>query len=170
MSPGAVAHVQRQQGRSEPAPPGMKRSPSRSKGAHGRGRPLHQQQLPKQSETLLSCLSRSALFFFFLNQKFITQGSLAVRGRDIQTIRKLRLRYALAVMYYQNLDAVSGRQTWASPRVSIDDVTLSSRVCSRALTTGPTPNRDVPPDCPHHVPQPEPNTRLGQSLDGVNSP
>jgi hypothetical protein len=67
---------------------------------------------------------------FFLNQKFITQGLLAVHGRHIQTIRKLRLRYALTVMYYQNLDAVSGRQTRACPRVSMDDVALSSRVCS----------------------------------------
>jgi hypothetical protein len=72
MSPGAVAHVQRQRGRSEPAPPGqakgaqpprpgMKRSPSRSKGARGRGRPPHQQQPPKQSEMLLSHPSGSAL-------------------------------------------------------------------------------------------------------------
>jgi hypothetical protein len=98
------------------------------------------------------------------------QGSLTVCRRHIQTICKLRLRYALTVMYYQNLDAVSGRQTWASPRVSVDDVALSSGVCSRALTTGPMPNRNVPLDCPHHVPQPEPNTRSGQSLDGVNSP
>jgi hypothetical protein len=109
-------------------------------------------------------------FFFFFNQKFITRGSLAVRGQHIQTICKLRLCYALTVMYYQNLDAVSGRQTWASPRVSMNDVALSSGVCSRALTTGPTPNCDAPPGCPHRVPQPEPNTRSGQSLDGVNSP
>jgi hypothetical protein len=45
-SPGAMAHVQWQRGRSEPAPPsqakehsppatGMKKSPSRSEGAHG---------------------------------------------------------------------------------------------------------------------------------------
>jgi hypothetical protein len=108
--------------------------------------------------------------YFFFNQKFIMQGSLTVRRRHIQTIRKLQLHYALTVMYYQNLNAVSGRQTWASPRVSIDDVALSSRVCSRALTTGPAPNRDAPPDCPHHVPQPEPNTRSGQSPDGVDSP
>jgi ribosomal protein L30/L7E len=114
--------------------------------------------------------SPRVFFFFFLNQKFIMRGSLAVCGRHIQTIHKLRLRYALTVMYYQNLDAVSGRQMWASPRVSADDVALSSGVCSRALTTGPVPNRDAPPDCPHHVPQPEPNTRLGQSPDGVNSP
>jgi hypothetical protein len=91
-------------------------------------------------------------FFFFLNQKFITWGLLAVCGRHIQTIHKLRLRYALAIMYYQNLDAVSGRQMWASPQVSVDDVALSSGVCSQALTTGPMPNRDMPPDCPHRVP------------------
>jgi hypothetical protein len=109
-------------------------------------------------------------FFFLFNQKFITRGSLAVHGRHIQTIRKLRLCYALTVMYYQNLDAISGRQTWASPRVSVDDVALSSGVCSRALTTGPAPNRNAPPDCPHRVPQPEPNTRSGQSPDGVDSP
>jgi hypothetical protein len=54
-------------------------------------------------------------FFFFLNQKFIMWGLLAVRRRHIQTIRKLRLRYALTVMYYQNLNAISGRQMWASP-------------------------------------------------------
>jgi ribosomal protein L30/L7E len=78
-------------------------------------------------------------FFFFFNQKFITRGSLTVHGRHIQTIRKLRLRYALTVMYYQNLNAVSGRQMQASPQVSMNDVALSSRVCSRALTTGPAP-------------------------------
>jgi hypothetical protein len=74
--------------------------------------------------------SNSDFFFFFLNQNFITQGSLAVRGRHIQTICKLRLRYTLTVMYYQNLNTISGRQTWASPRVSVDDVALLSGVCS----------------------------------------
>jgi hypothetical protein len=108
-------------------------------------------------------------FLFFLNQKFIMQGSAAVHRWHIQTIRKLRLYYALTVMYYQNLDVISGRQTQASLQVSMDDVALSSGVCSQALTTGPMPNCDTPLDCPHRVPQPEPNTRSGQSPDGINS-
>jgi hypothetical protein len=68
----------------------------------------------------LACKSFFLFFlFFFLSHQFIMRGSLAVRGQHIQTLSTLRLRYAVPVMYYQNLgtsfwQANAGR----SPRIS----------------------------------------------------
>jgi hypothetical protein len=124
-------------------------------------------QLHAEPPVWLSCIT----LFFFFESKIYNIVLERSPWEDIQTMRKLRLRYAVPILCTtKSPDTISGRQTWASPQVSMDDVTLSSRVCSRALTTGPTPNCDAPPDCPHRVPQLEPNTRSGQSPDGVNSP
>jgi hypothetical protein len=53
-------------------------------------------------------------FFFFLNQQFITRCSNAVCGPIIQTVRTLRLRYALPVITQPNASGPpSGGQTQA---------------------------------------------------------
>jgi hypothetical protein len=53
-------------------------------------------------------------FFFFFNQQFITRCSNAVRGPIIQTVRTLRLRYALPVITQPSASGPpSGGQTQA---------------------------------------------------------
>jgi hypothetical protein len=53
-------------------------------------------------------------FFFFFYQQFITRCSNAVRGPIIQTVRTLRLRYALPVITQSSTSGPpSGGQTQA---------------------------------------------------------
>jgi hypothetical protein len=67
------------------------------------------------------------LVFFFFNHQFITRGSLAVRGRHIQTQSTLRLCYAVPVMYYQNLGTSFWRaNAGQSPRIFQENDALSS--------------------------------------------
>jgi hypothetical protein len=58
---------------------------------------------------------RCIFFFFFFYQQFITRCSNAVRGPIIQTVRTLRLRYALPVITQPNASGPpSGGQTQAA--------------------------------------------------------
>jgi hypothetical protein len=111
------------------------------------------------------------IFFFFLSHQFITRGLLAVRGRHIQTLSTLRLRYAVPVMYYQNLGTSFWRaNAGQSPRIFQENVALSSgekvetpqhrsthTVASRQIALGRSPDRN-------------PTQRSGQSPEGVDSP
>jgi hypothetical protein len=64
---------------------------------------------------LIAWVWRPLFFFFFFFQQFITRCSNAVRGPIIQTVRTLRLRYALPVITQPNASGPpSGGQTQAA--------------------------------------------------------
>jgi hypothetical protein len=71
-------------------------------------------------------------FFFFLYQQFITRCSNAVRGPIIQTVRTLRLRYALPVITQPNASGPpSGGQTQAAAH-EYSNVTVPFRAVKKS--------------------------------------
>jgi hypothetical protein len=115
--------------------------------------------------------SRGILFFFFFCQQFITRGSLAVCRPAVQTVRTLRLRYALPITTYQVLEASFWRAT--------TDIrpTASSKTMSpfRAVNAGTSHQAveiamSIPRLPSERSPDQNPPQRAGQSLEGVKPP
>jgi hypothetical protein len=122
--------------------------------------------------SLLLCFLYPHLFFFFLYQQFITRCSNAVRGPIIQTVRTLRLRYALPVITQPKRLRTSfwRANTGRSPRIFHYDVALSSGEKVEA-----PPHRPAHTVTHHRIalgrsPDRNPTQRSGQSPEGVDSP
>jgi hypothetical protein len=110
-------------------------------------------------------------FFCFLNQQFITRCSIAVRGHTIQTVRTLRLHYALPVTIYQVLKASFWRAT-TDIRPAASSKTMSP---FRAVNAGVSHQAaeiamSIPGLPSERSPNRNPPQRAGQSLEGVKSP
>jgi hypothetical protein len=113
--------------------------------------------------------SVSILFYFiFFNQQFITRCLIAVRGRAIQTVRTLRLRYALPVTTYQVLKASFWRAT-TDIRPAASSKTMSP---FRAVNAGVSHQAaeiamSIPGLPSERSPDQNPPQRAGQSLEGI---
>jgi hypothetical protein len=100
--------------------------------------------------------------FFFFFQQFITRGLTAVRGRHIQTLNTLRLRYAVPVMYYQNLEASFWRATMDTRPMASSKTTSPFRAVKKSRPpTWAYAHSIKPLDSTWKVPRPEPNTEVG---------
>jgi hypothetical protein len=117
-------------------------------------------------------LRHGLFFFFFFNQQFIMRCSNAVRGPIIQTVRTLRLRYALPVITQPNASGPpSGGQTQAEAH-EYSKTASPFRAVKKSRPPPPGPAHTV---ASHRIalgrsPDRNPPQRAGQSPEGVELP
>jgi hypothetical protein len=109
--------------------------------------------------------------FFFFFQQLIMQGSLAVRGPAVQTVRTLRLRYALPITTYQVLEASFWRATTdIRPAASSKTTSPFRAVNAGASHQAAEIAMSIPGLPSERSPDQNPPQRVGQSPAGVKPP
>jgi hypothetical protein len=99
------------------------------------------------------------------------QGSLAVHGRHVQTLNTLQLRYAVPIMYYQNLKASFWRATTNTRPVASSKTTLPFRAVNVGTSQQAAEIAMSIPGLPlERSPDRNPPQRAGQSPEGVKLP
>jgi hypothetical protein len=108
---------------------------------------------------------------FFFNQQFITWCSIAVCGHAIQTVRTLRLCYALPITTYQVLEASFWQATTdIRPAASSKTMSPFQAVNAGASHQAAEIAMSIPGLPSERSPDQNPPQRAGQSPEGVKPP